>query len=149
MASNLNPYLNFQDNARQAMEFYQGALGGELTLNTFGEFHASEDPAEADKIMHGLLKTPAGFTLMAADTPNQMQFSGHAGFSVSLSGDDAAELQGYWDALSEGGAGGDAARTADLGRHLRHGRGPVRRHVDGQHRRSVRNPAGGAPVTNG
>lgn len=103
MSSNLNPYLNFQDNARQAMEFYQGALGGELTLNTFGEFHASEDPAEADKIMHALLKTPAGFTLMAADTPNQMQFTGHAGFSVSLSGDDAAELQGYWDALSEGG----------------------------------------------
>lgn len=103
MSSNLNPYLNFQDNARQAMEFYQGALGGELTLNTFGEFHASEDPAEADKIMHALLKTPAGFTLMAADTPNQMQFTGHAGFSVSLSGDDAGELQGYWDALSEGG----------------------------------------------
>ncbi|WP_287899951.1 VOC family protein [Arthrobacter sp.] len=103
MSSNLNPYLNFQDNARQAMEFYQGALGGELTLNTFGEFHASDDPAEADKIMHALLKTPAGFTLMAADTPNQMQFTGHAGFSVSLSGDDAAELQGYWYALSEGG----------------------------------------------
>jgi len=103
MSSNLNPYLNFQDNARQAMEFYQGALGGELTLNTFGEFHASDDPAEADKIMHALLKTPAGYTLMAADTPNQMQFTGHAGFSVSLSGDDAAELQGYWDALSEGG----------------------------------------------
>lgn len=103
MSSNLNPYLIFQDNARQAMEFYQGALGGELTLNTFGEFHASDDPAEADKIMHALLKTPAGFTLMAADTPNQMQFTGHAGFSVSLSGDDAAELQGYWDALSEGG----------------------------------------------
>lgn len=103
MSSNLNPYLNFQDNARQAMEFYQGALGGELTLNTFGEFHASDDPAEADKIMHALLKTPAGFTLMAADTPNQMQFTGHTGFSVSLSGDDAAELQGYWEALSEGG----------------------------------------------
>ena len=103
MSSNLNPYLNFQDNARQAMEFYQGALGGELTLNTFGEFHASDDPAEADKIMHALLKTPAGYTLMAADMPNQMQFTGHAGFSVSLSGDDAAELQGYWDALSEGG----------------------------------------------
>lgn len=103
MSSSLNPYLNFQDNARQAMEFYQGALGGELTLNTFGEFHASDDPAEADKIMHALLKTPAGYTLMAADTPNQIQFTGHAGFSVSLSGDDAAELQGYWEALSDGG----------------------------------------------
>lgn len=103
MSSTLNPYLNFQDNARQAMEFYQGALGGELTLNTFGEFHASEDPAEADKIMHAQLKTPAGFTLMASDTPNHMEFNGNAGFSVSLSGDDEAELRGYWDRLSEGG----------------------------------------------
>ncbi|MGO4453698.1 VOC family protein [Arthrobacter sp. RAF14] len=103
MSAILNPYLNFKDEARQAMEFYQGALGGELTLNTFGEFHASEDPSEADKIMHAQLKTPSGFTLMAADTPNQMQFTGHAGFSVSLSGDDAPELQGYWEALADGG----------------------------------------------
>jgi len=103
MSSTLNPYLNFQDTARQAMEFYQSALGGDLTLNTFGEFHASEDPAEADKIMHAQLKTPAGFTLMAADTPNHMEFNGNAGFSVSLSGDDEAELRGYWDRLSEGG----------------------------------------------
>ena len=37
------------------MEFYQSVFGGELTLSTFAEFHASEDPAEQDKIMHGML----------------------------------------------------------------------------------------------
>ena len=26
----LNPYLNFRGNAREAMEFYQSVLGGEL-----------------------------------------------------------------------------------------------------------------------
>ena len=31
MASRLNPYLSFSDNARQAMEFYQSVFGGELT----------------------------------------------------------------------------------------------------------------------
>jgi PhnB protein len=47
MTSKLNPYLNFKDNARQAMEFYQSVFGGKLTMNTFKEFHASDDPSEA------------------------------------------------------------------------------------------------------
>ena len=40
MASQLNPYLNFNGTARQAMEFYRDVFGGELTLTTFGEFGA-------------------------------------------------------------------------------------------------------------
>ena len=42
MASRLNPYLAFNGTAREAMEFYKSALGGELTLSTFGEFGAPE-----------------------------------------------------------------------------------------------------------
>ena len=103
MAVQLNPYLSFRDNTRQAMEFYHSVLGGELTLSTFAEYQASEDPAEADKIMHANLTTESGLMLMAADTPNGMDFSPHAGFSVSLSGDDEATLRGYWNSLSEGG----------------------------------------------
>jgi PhnB protein len=103
MAVRLNPYISFKDNARQAMEFYQSVLGGELALNTFAEYHASEDPAEADKIMHGMLETPDGFTLMGADTPNAMEYKPAAGVSVSLSGDDEPKLRGFFDKLSEGG----------------------------------------------
>ena len=65
----LNPYLSFRDNARDAMEFYQSVFGGELTVNTFADFQASDDPAEKDKIMHGMLETENGLTLMGADTP--------------------------------------------------------------------------------
>ena len=50
MSARLNPYLGFRDNARAAMDFYQSVFGGELTRSTFGEFHASEDPAEQDKV---------------------------------------------------------------------------------------------------
>ncbi|MBA3294462.1 MAG: VOC family protein, partial [Geodermatophilaceae bacterium] len=67
MASRLNPYISFAGNARQAMEFYNGVFGGSLTLNTFGEFGAPDAP-EADKIMHAMLETDSGFTLMGADT---------------------------------------------------------------------------------
>ena len=99
----LNPYLSFRDNAREAMTFYRSVLGGELTISTFGDFHASEDPAEQDKVMHSQLETPDGLVLMGADTPNGMEYRPQAGVSVSLSGDDEPRLRGIWERLSESG----------------------------------------------
>jgi PhnB protein len=98
----LNPYLSFAGNGRQAMEFYRQVFGGSLALNTFGE-SGVEGPAAADKIMHGMLETESGFTLMGADTPPGMTHSPGNTIAVSLSGDDADELRGYWTALSDGG----------------------------------------------
>ncbi len=103
MAVRLNPYLSFRDTARQAIEYYHSVFGGELTLNTFAEFQASEDPAEQDKIMHSMLETADGLVLMAADTPNSMEYTPSTGVSVSLSGDDEGALRGYWEKLSDGG----------------------------------------------
>ena len=103
MTVRLTPYLGFRDNAREAMTFYQSVFGGELDVSTFAEFHASEDPAEQDKIMHSQLETPDGLVLMAADTPAAMEYRPQAGVSVSLSGDDEPRLRGYWERLSEGG----------------------------------------------
>jgi PhnB protein len=102
MGSTLNPYINFKDTAREALEFYRDALGGEVHVNTFGEFGDDSAP-EANLIMHGQLETPAGFTLMCSDAPPGMDASVSGGFAVSLSGDDDAELRGYWNKLSDGG----------------------------------------------
>jgi PhnB protein len=103
MTTRLNPYLSFRDTARQAMDFYQSVFGGEVTRSTFAELHASEDPAEADKVMHSMLEAPNGLVLMAADTPNSMDLAAGSNFSVSLSGDDEADLRGYWEKLTDGG----------------------------------------------
>jgi PhnB protein len=95
--SNLNPYISFRDNARQAMAFYQDVFGGNLTLNTFGEYGDPNAPG-ADNIMHAQLQTDNGFTLMASDTPPEMGEVSPAGnITISLSGDDEQELRGYWD----------------------------------------------------
>ena len=102
MASRLNPYISFGDNARQALEFYREVFGGELRLNTFGEFGQQDSP-DANKVMHGQLETPSGFTLMAADTPAGMTRNPGDNITISLSGDDAEELRGYWQRLSDGG----------------------------------------------
>ena len=103
MTSRLNPYISFADTARQALEFYRGVLGGNLALSTFGESGMSDGP-DADKIMHGQLETPAGYTLMAADTPAGMERTDGTNVSISLSGDDVEELRGYFAGLSEGGS---------------------------------------------
>jgi PhnB protein len=103
MQTKLNPYLNFKNNTRQAMEFYQNVFGGKLVMNTFKEFHASEDPSEDDKIMHAQLDADNGITLMAADTPNRMEYRPGMNGSISLSGENEAELTSYYKKLSEGG----------------------------------------------
>ena len=103
MTTRLNPYLGFRDTAREAMEFYKSVFGGELTISTFAELQASEDPAEADKVMHSQLTSDSGLTLMASDTPNSMEYTPGSNYSVSLSGDDDAELRDYWEKLSDGG----------------------------------------------
>jgi PhnB protein len=102
MASRLNPYLNFNGNGRQALEFYASVFGGTLNLTTYADLGAATGP-DADRIMHGQLETDAGYTIMAADVPGTMEYHPMAGFSVSLSGDDGDLLREYWQKLSSDG----------------------------------------------
>ncbi|MGG5259883.1 VOC family protein [Phycicoccus avicenniae] len=101
MPSQLNPYLNFDGTAREAMTFYQGILGGSLDVMTFGQYGMEGEGA--DGVMHAYLATDDGFVLMASDMPPGQDGGGTAASNVhvSLSGDDE-KLRGYWDGLSEG-----------------------------------------------
>jgi len=99
----LNPYLNFTGKAREAMEFYQSVLGGELTVSTFGENGGmGVEESELDQVMHSQITTENGMTLMASDVPSGRGVPG-PNSAISLSGDDADTLRGLWDGLSEGG----------------------------------------------
>jgi PhnB protein len=102
VASRLNPYISFDGNARQAMEFYQQVFGGDLRISTFGDYGDAGAPG-ADKIMHSQLETGSGYTLMGADNPPGEPFTPGNTITVSLSGDDADELRGYWEKLADGG----------------------------------------------
>ncbi|WP_431074233.1 VOC family protein [Microbacterium phyllosphaerae] len=103
--ANLNPYLSFRTEARQAMEFYQSVLGGELDINVFGEFpDMVQNPDQKDLVMHAQLTTDDGLVLMASDTPDGIPFEPPQGFSVSLSGNSQERTQVVWDALADGAA---------------------------------------------
>ena len=102
MVTRLNPYISFAGDAREAMQFYAGVFGGNLTLSTFGELGPADAP-ESDKIMHGMLETGNDLVLMGADVPPGTEHSPGNTMAVSLSGDDADELHGYWNQLCNGG----------------------------------------------
>ena len=104
MSSRLNPYLNFDGNAREAMQFYANVFGGDLSMSTFSDLGA--DGPDANRIMHAQLQTKDGYTIMGADVPSTMSYQPIAGSSVSISGGeaDSARLHGYWDKLSAGGS---------------------------------------------
>lgn len=105
MAIQLNPYLNFKDNAREAMEFYSSIFDGKLDVRTFKDFHASQDPSEDNLVMHSVLESDINIKFMAADTPKRMEYKPGNNFSMSLSGEASDEnmLRGYFEKLADGG----------------------------------------------
>jgi PhnB protein len=112
MVTRLNPYITFAGNAREAMEFYQSVFGGELDVSTWGEMPdmPGNSPAMHDKLMHSMLTVSDSVTIMGADMPDSPGPK-DSPISVSLSGEDEAELRGWWDKLSV-----DAEITAPFGK---------------------------------
>ncbi|HEX2896157.1 MAG TPA: VOC family protein [Marmoricola sp.] len=103
MVTRLNPYISFGDSAREAMTFYQRALGGSLEMHTFGEYGAANEPY-ADLVMHAMLQTEDGLVLMASDSPPGMSRTVGNNITISLSGDDEALLRERFEKLAEGGS---------------------------------------------
>ncbi|MFB9376958.1 VOC family protein [Kineococcus gynurae] len=98
----LNPYLHLDTTAREAMTFYQGVLGGELSIMTFGDMGAPEG-VDPEGVMHAQLDVPGGITLMASDLPPGADPVPVQGMTVSISGDEVDTLRGWFSGLSEGG----------------------------------------------
>jgi PhnB protein len=98
MQATLNIYISFNGNTREAMEFYKSTFGGELTISTFADQHVPNAPA--DGVMHAQLAVDGKPIIMGSDGMDGKNLSG---FSLSLSGENAEELHGYFEKLAEGG----------------------------------------------
>jgi PhnB protein len=94
------PYVHFAGTAREALTFYHGVFGGELILNTYGDFRRDDGPAEA--VAHGMLRGPV--SLFAADAAPGDEAFQSSGLMFSLLGtSDPATLRGWFARLAEGG----------------------------------------------
>ncbi len=96
----LDVYLYFKGNCREAMEFYKGIFGGELTVQTYADVHAANEEMSEDAIMHARLEG-GDIKLMASDTPKASAIA--AKVSLSLGGSDEPRLREIFGKLSEGG----------------------------------------------
>ena len=100
---NLNPYLNFNGDCRQAFEFYKAALGGEiLMMSTFADSPMADQapPGMGDKIIHARLAV--GDKLLMGSDNMQGDDQGRHGFAVSVVVDTPEEADRAFSALSEG-----------------------------------------------
>jgi PhnB protein len=97
------PYLNFNGNAAEALNFYSKALNGEVVYKqTFGESPMESSEEQKDKIMHASFKA-GNLNFLVSDTmPGQPVTSG-TNISLSLNFSDADEMNKTFTALSEGG----------------------------------------------
>jgi len=111
----LNPYLNFNGNTKEVMEFYQSVFGGKLTISTFKELKMASTPADENKVMHSMLETENGVVLMAADIHSDHEYKPGTNISISLSGENDEELTGYFNKLSAGGKVGQPLVPAPWG----------------------------------
>lgn len=103
-------HLNLRGEARAALEHYQSVFGGDLVAVSYRDAHAVEDPAEADQVMWGQVRSEAGFHVMAYDVPASRPWSrGEDPFFVSVRGTDPAEVTGYWQRLTDDAAGASVA----------------------------------------
>jgi PhnB protein len=102
MEITVNPYLNFNGNTSTVMKFYQSVLGGDLTMQTFGEAKMAEDPKDKDLIVHAALKS-GSVVIMASDTLPSMPATAGSNFRLSLQGQDAKSLTDVFNKLSQDG----------------------------------------------
>ncbi|MGH2612263.1 MAG: VOC family protein, partial [Rhabdochlamydiaceae bacterium] len=100
----LSPYITFDGNCREAMEFYHGCLGGELRFQTVDEspLSANLPPAMQKLIVHAIL-IQKDFILMGSDMIDDNGLIKGNGVSMVLGCDDEKEARNCYKRLSEGG----------------------------------------------
>lgn len=103
MKGQATPYLMFDGNAREALEFYREIFGGEIVnLQTFGEADYPTPPEADNRIIHAQFKK-GDFFLMASDSfPGQpIQIGNNISLTLELESEE--EIQKIYDALRENG----------------------------------------------
>ena len=101
----INPYLTFNGNCKEAFEFYAQVLGGKINamLPHAGTPAEGSVPAEwGEKIMHAHMSI-GSTVLMASDAPPQHYPGAPRGFSINIAVEKVEDAERMFQQLSEGG----------------------------------------------
>ncbi len=99
----LNPYLTFNGNCQEAMEFYKDCLGGKFLMkHTVGEMQPKAPEEVKGLIMHLAFEFD-GNTIMAADTQPGQEVVVGSNIAMSINMDDAEKMGEIFKNLSAGG----------------------------------------------
>lgn len=107
----INCYINFDGNCREAFEFYKSVFGGEFShISTFGEMPPQEGmPAISEDfaklVMHVSLPISKETVLMGSDVGGEWASNYKAGTNVQLSVGTSSkeEADAIFNGLSKGG----------------------------------------------
>ena len=97
------PYLNFNGNAKEALEFYSKALNGKVTQSqTFADANMAQDESMKDKILHAVFEAGV-LKFMVSDCPPGVSVKEGDAVSLSLNFTDPELIETTFIALAEGG----------------------------------------------
>ena len=98
----LSPYINFQGRAREAMEFYHEALGGNLDLQTLNEQGQPRPAGPGEPIMYSRLQAGDVLIIGVDGHPDYPAKVGE-NMAIALGGTDKDRLTKIFSYLAEGG----------------------------------------------
>lgn len=103
MKGQITPYLMFEGEAKEALEFYKGVFNAEIIgIQTYGEADYPTPPEANDRVMHAQLKK-GDLSIMISDAfPGQTVDKG-SNISLTLEFESDDEIQKYYDALVQNG----------------------------------------------
>lgn len=98
----VNPYVNFQGQAREALEFYQQILGGKLNLYTVNKQGVSKQAEPGERITYGLLEAD-GVHIIGSDGHPDYPAKVGENMALALNGTDKDQIKSIFSGLAEGG----------------------------------------------
>lgn len=102
----INPYVNFNGNCKEAVEFYGTVFGSKPKIMTFGEMPPNPNFPMSEElkslVIHACVEI-CGNNIMFSDSPPDMELICGNNISISLSSNDKKQLTDWFNKLSAGG----------------------------------------------
>jgi PhnB protein len=99
----LNPYVNFQGNAEEALNFYAEALGWNISMvQRYGDSPMPSDEDYKQKIMHGRLESGVN-VIMISDVFKGQPVSTNGNVQLSIDVEPTEDIESIFERMSEGG----------------------------------------------